>query len=209
MNDGSSRREFLTASGAVVATMLAGCSGNGGGNGSDTAEGGTMADERPVIGEESAPVTLTVFSDFSCPHCKIFKEQTMPQLVDQYVDPGDARYLHGDFPIPVHEQWSYAVAGAARAVYVEAGNEAFWTFATNIYDYQRNYSLDVIETVADEVAGIGTAARTAAEDGTYREWLETERDRGLERGVGGTPAVFVDDELVTPNEIDDAIQTRL
>jgi len=197
------RREFLAATGAAAAVGLAGCSG-GGSNDEAVVDG-----DRPARGDESAPVTVTAFEDFACPHCRQFHAQVVPTIVSQYVDPGDVRYLHADFPIPVDERWSYAVAGAARAVFETAGSEAFWAFADEIYAHQGSYSLDVVESVAAETAEAGGAARTAAADGTHREQVEADRERGEERGVSGTPTVFVDGEQVEIDSIPDAIESRL
>ena len=204
MYDSTSRRRFLTVGGAAALTALAGCSGSSG------ADPDAIADDtRPALGEESAPVTVTVFEDFGCPSCRQFKAQATPAIVQRYVEPGDVRYLHADFPIPVDEAWSYPVAGAARAVFEEAGNDAFWDFSADIYEHQGSYSLEAIESVADDVAGVGSEARSAAEDDTYHEVVEADRDRGEEWGVSGTPSVFVDDEQVELNAIEEAIQSRL
>ncbi len=205
MDDSTSRRAFLAVGGAAAATALAGCS-----DGDSSAELGEIDDgNRPALGDESAPVTVTVYEDFACPSCRQFKLRATPAIVEQYVEPGDVRYLHADFPIPVDETWSYQVPGAARAVFEEAGNEAFWTFASNIYEHQGDYSLDAIESVAEDVAGVGSEARTAADEGAYRDVVEADRERGEQWGVSGTPSVFVDDEQVELDAIGEGIESRL
>jgi protein-disulfide isomerase len=203
MNDTTTRRGLLAA-GAAVSVALAGCSG-----GSSVDPDAIDDGERPALGPESAPVTVTVFEDFACPHCRTFNAQVKPAIEQQYVQPGDVRYLHVDFPIPVDETWSYAVGSAARAVFDEAGNDAFWAFVPAIYERQGSYSLDVVESVAEETAGVGDAARTAAENGTYRETLDEDRSIGERWGVGGTPTVFVDEEQVELDAIGPAIEERL
>lgn len=205
MDDTTSRRALLTAGGATALTVLAGCSDSDSDVTSDEMDDGP----RPALGEESAPVTVTVFEDFGCPSCRQFKLQATPVIVQRYVEPGDVRYLHADFPIPVDEAWSYPVAGAARAVFEAAGNEAFWAFASNVYEHQGNYSLDAIESVAEEVAGVGNEARSAADEGTYRDAVEADRERGESWGVSGTPSVFVDDEQVELDAIEENIESRL
>jgi protein-disulfide isomerase len=203
----TSRRALLSASGAAAATALAGCSGgeSGGGIDPESIDDGS----RPALGDESAPVTVTVFQDFSCPHCRTFEQQVSPAIISEHVDTGDVRYLHADFPIPVDEQWSYAIASAAHAVFEEAGNDAFWPFKDEIYTHQGSYSLDVVESVADGIADVGAAARDAAANGTYRDRIEADRERGSQWGVEGTPTVFVDDEQVASDEVLSAIEGRV
>jgi protein-disulfide isomerase len=202
-----SRRALLAASGAAATATLAGCSGgesNGGIDPSAIDDG-----SRPALGDEAAPVTVTVFQDFSCPHCRTFKLQVAPRIVDEHVDTGNVRYLHADFPIPVDEQWSHAIASAAHAVFEEAGNDPFWSFKDEIYTHQGSYSLDIVESVANDIADVGSAAQAAAANGTYRDRIEADRERGSRWGVEGTPAVFVDDEQVSPDEVISAIDGRV
>jgi protein-disulfide isomerase len=200
-----SRRALLAAGGMTASMALAGCS-EGGETGSTVDPDSIDDGERPALGDEAAPVTVTVFQDFSCPHCGTFKQDVAPGLIEQYVEPGDVRYLHADFPIPVDERWSYAVASAARAVFEEAGNDGFWPFTREIYTHQNDYSLETIESVADEIADVGAAAREAADNETYRDRIEDDRERGLAWGVEGTPTVFVGDEAVGISDIPDAIE---
>jgi protein-disulfide isomerase len=203
MNDTMTRRGFIAA-GAAASVTLAGCLG-----GSSVDPDAIDDGDRPALGPESAPVTVTVFEDFACPHCRRFNAQVKPEIEQQYVEAGDVRYLHADFPIPVDETWSYAIGSAARAVFSEAGHDAFWGFVTAIYEHQTNYSFDAVETVAAEVAGVGETARSAAEGETYRDTLESDRSMGERWGVSGTPTVFVGEEQVELDSIGSAIEQRL
>lgn len=202
MNE-TTRRGFLATS-AIASVALAGCSDDASLD-PDAIDSG----DRPGLGDESAPVTVTVFEDFACPHCRQFNAQLKPEIERRYVESGDVRYLHADFPIPVDETWSYAVGSAARAVFEEAGNDAFWAFATSIYERQGSYSFDTVESVAEETADVGETARSAAENDSHRDYLDADRDRGERWGVNGTPTVFVDDEQVDLDAIDEAIEERL
>lgn len=205
-----SRRNFLAASAAGTAA-LAGCLGGNGGSGGNADPEAIDTDDRPALGAASAPVTVTAFEDFGCPSCARFKSQVLPALIEEYVQTGDVRYLHADFPIPVDEEWSQPVANAARGVFEAADNDAFWLFSSAIYEHQGSYSLDAIEAVADDVAEVGGAARTAAENREYDSVIDADRDRGESWGVSGTPSVFVDEAAVDPTyeDIESAIDSRL
>lgn len=178
-----------------------------------TGNGSELGDDldRPALGDEDAPVTVTVCEDFSCPGCRMFKADVFPRIVEEYVDPGNVRYRHGDLPIPVDETWSWAIPSAAREIYERAGNDAFWAFSAEIFDHQNEYSYDVIETVAEDVAGLGTAARDAAENEPHRGTIEVDRERAIDMGASGTPTVFVGGEIVDPGfeTVAEAIENRL
>ncbi|MFW6448804.1 MAG: thioredoxin domain-containing protein [Halobacteriota archaeon] len=177
------------AIGVIAGVALAGCLGD---------DGGDTVDELPVptMGDDEAPVEVEVYVDFSCPHCRTFETEILPQLRENYLDSGVIRYRHRDFPIPVDERWSWEVASGMRAVQDEAGDAAFFEAVSAIFEHQDGYSLDVIEAVGDEVADVGAATRSAAEDETYRPVVEADREAGEEAGVPGTPAVFVEGTLV-------------
>lgn len=208
--ESTSRRRFLAATGSGLAVTLAGCLGGGS---PDLDE--FDPDERPAMGDPDAPVKMAVFEDFSCPGCRQFKRNFTPQLVEDYVEPGDVLYYHVDLPAPVDSTWSYAVANGARAVFEEAGNDAFWAFTSDIYDHQQNYSYDIIEETADAAGDVGQAARQAAEDETYSDDIESDVDQGTSWGIEITPTVVVEDEIIDEDQqgveyssIADAIESR-
>lgn len=52
-----------------------------------------------VLGNEKAPVTLTQYSSFTCPHCAHFHEQVLPVLLRDYVATGKVKVVMADFPL--------------------------------------------------------------------------------------------------------------
>lgn len=148
----------------------------------------------PSQGPEDAP-TIAVFTDFSCPGCAQFKDDVYPSLRDGVVADGDARYEHVDWPFL--DDASDAVANAGRAVQDHEDDEAFFEFAVAILDRQNEVSMDTIEEVAEDVAGLGEVAREAAEFGLYDEVISDDFAYGEDLGVGGTPTVAIDESLLS------------
>ena len=50
-------------------------------------------DDDAVLGSPDAAVAIVEFSDFQCPYCKRFHDQTFAQLKEAYVDTGKVRYF--------------------------------------------------------------------------------------------------------------------
>ncbi|MFC7215497.1 thioredoxin domain-containing protein [Saliphagus sp. GCM10025334] len=178
--------------------------GNGGGNGGGNGNGSDVNEddllEIPVIGDPDADVTVTVFEDFGCGHCALYHTEIFPDIKEAYVDAEQIRYEHRDFPIPVQEEWSYAVASAARSVQDQEGDEAFFEFTGEIFTHwDDGYSYDLIEQVASDLGFDAEQVRADAEDVTYRDGLEAERAHGMELGIEGTPWIVVDGERVEPD----------
>jgi len=53
----------------------------------------------PVKGDQSAKVTVVEFTDYQCPFCSRHFRQTWPQLEQDYVKTGKARFVLRDLPI--------------------------------------------------------------------------------------------------------------
>ena len=53
----------------------------------------------PVIGNPNAPITIIEFSDFQCPFCAKFHMQTLPIIMDEYINKGIVKLVFRDFPI--------------------------------------------------------------------------------------------------------------
>jgi protein-disulfide isomerase len=53
-------------------------------------------------GSQTAPVVAEIYSDYECGHCATLVLETLPQLVQDYVQTGKVRLLHRDLPLPQH-----------------------------------------------------------------------------------------------------------
>jgi protein-disulfide isomerase len=212
----TTRRGYLAAVPGTAAG-LSGCLGSLTGGGSagncEAATSGTVSElPAPVAGDPEADVTVMAFEDFSCPHCRTYSLEIFPKVREQFVDPGKVRYEFHDFPIPVSRKWSWAAASAARAVQDRVDDAAFYDYAHALFENQGDYSMSLIEDLAEDTEATPCAVRAAAENETYRPVSKADRQRGQDMGVSGTPAVFVDGEYVrqaTFSNIEAAIQSKL
>jgi protein-disulfide isomerase len=50
-------------------------------------------------GTVMAPITLEVYTDYQCPHCRAFYLETLPLLTNEFVKTGKVRLIHRDFPL--------------------------------------------------------------------------------------------------------------
>ncbi|WP_058995904.1 thioredoxin domain-containing protein [Haloarcula sp. CBA1127] len=198
------RRSVLSAT-TVTLGALAGCAGGG----SESAETETATPtpapgqplSTPVAGDPEADVTVAVYEDYACPHCATYSESVYPQIRENYLTDGTIRYEFHDFPVPVDKNASWQAASAARAVQDNVGDEAFFTYSERLFANQSQLGPD---TYADLTEGIdidGETVRAAATGELYRPTVSGDREAGIDRGVGGTPAVYVNGEQVELREI--------
>lgn len=195
-------RRTLLALGIGSVTSLAGCSALLGRPEPPECSGNqTTGLSAPAVGPADAPVTVAIYTDFDCPHCKTFFQETFPTVRNR-VPTATARFVHHDFPIPV-SKWSYPVASAARAVQETNSVPAFWAFADRAYRHQSEYSFEVIERLAKQTKSDTKTVRRAAKQLPYCRLLKREREQGANRGVEGTPTVFVNDQLLQAPDADE------
>lgn len=152
----------------------------------------------PTLGPSDADVTVLAFEDFACPHCATYSLEVLPQLRSEYVETGVVSYEFRDFPIPVDEQWSWQAASAARGVQDETDDQTFFDYSHALFENQGDFSAGLVTDLADDVEAPGCAIQADAVNETYRPVIEADRQRAIDSGAGGTPAVFVAGRAVSP-----------
>jgi protein-disulfide isomerase len=199
----TTRRALLATVGGGATLGLAGCLGGAGGSSSGGGSGDCDISEEskvqqlapPSVGPDDAPVVVKAWKDFVCPHCATFALDVFPKIESNFVESGDVRYEHHDFPIPMSD-WSWTVPNAARGVQESMDDETFFEFSHAMFANQGKYSLDLIQNKAEEVGADGCDIRGDAVNEVYRPVLEADKQRGKERDIPGTPAVFVNGTLL-------------
>ncbi len=56
----------------------------------------------PVFGQRTAPYGIVEFSDFECPYCGKFVEDTLPELNKALIQTGQVQFYFANFPLPMH-----------------------------------------------------------------------------------------------------------
>jgi protein-disulfide isomerase/rhodanese-related sulfurtransferase len=150
----------------------------------------TDVDAVPVstLGDADAPVTMIEYSDFQCPYCQRYAAETLPTLLDRYVDEGLVRMEWRDFPALGPISLQLAVAGRAAEL-----QGRFWDFHDAVFaSGERITDPAQIRTLAQS-AGLDLDAFDAAvDDPTLELAVRRTMESGQAAGVTGTPAFLVD-----------------
>ncbi|HLS74357.1 MAG TPA: thioredoxin domain-containing protein [Actinomycetaceae bacterium] len=87
------------------------------------------AEDPMAIGDVDAPIVMTYFFDTRCPFCAVFHRDTLPTLIEEYVDAGDLR-------IEFHDVVFYGDQSADAAVAARAAAEQgmFTQYLSAVYD---------------------------------------------------------------------------
>ena len=147
---------------------------------------------RPVYGNERAPVTVVVFADFECPHCKM-EAPVLRKAIQQYR--GQARLVYMHFPLRMHARAEVA-AIAAEAAFAQG---KFWEMHDLIFDHQTQLEDDDLERYASQIPGLDVA-KWKADFHSEAAKLAVAKDRALGEAldIEGTPAVYINGRQLTP-----------
>ena len=94
-------------------------------------------DDDPVKGNPDAPVTVVEYSDFQCPFCLRFFQQTLPLIEENYIDTGKIKFVYKDLPLD-------SLHPNARAAHIaaECADEQgkFWEYHDVLFEKQPQWS---------------------------------------------------------------------
>jgi protein-disulfide isomerase len=148
-----------------------------------------------VKGQDSAKVMIVEFSDYQCPYCRRFAQNTYPSLQKEFIDSGKARFAYRDFPLGFHE----FAQKASEAAKCSKEQNKFWEYHEKIFSVSSDSALDVASLKKDAAdLGLDTAKfNDCLDSGNMAAEVKKDQQDGAAAGVTGTPAFMVNDILVT------------
>lgn len=146
----------------------------------------------PAKGDENAPVTIVEFSDFECPFCASFYNDTLPQLISEYIDSGQVKLYYRHYPLSFHP------SAQKLAVASECANEqgAFWEMHDKIFENQAagDFADETVTSWAGELGLDTDSFSSCLSSDKYDEKVAKDLSDGTAAGVDGTPSFFVNGE---------------
>jgi protein-disulfide isomerase len=131
---------------------------------------GVKADLARIQGNPNAPVWVIEVSDFQCPYCKQWHDETYPVFRNEFVRTGKVRLAYVNFPLAQHQ---YAWPAAESAM------------PTPFFD-----SLALAQ-------GVDIARwRKCVQSGKMKSWVQADHDRAQTAGAGSTPSFMIGDKLL-------------
>jgi protein-disulfide isomerase len=157
-------------------------------------------DDDPIRGDPNAPITIVEFSDFQCPFCARFHVQTLPSLLEEYIDTGKVNLVYRDFPIQsIHPN------ALPAAVAAECANEQgqYWEYHDTLFEKQSGWSrLDstaVIAMFSQYAADLDLEQQqfdSCLETGKYLEEVQGDLSDGRDYDITGTPGFFIGNDQI-------------
>jgi protein-disulfide isomerase len=153
----------------------------------------------PVRGPKNAPITVVLFSDFQCPFCSRV-EPVLVELEKAY--PHKVRVAWKNFPLAFHSNAKPAAEAALAAK--EQGK--FWEMHEILFKNQQALTAADLEKYAKEIGLDMTKYKQAMDSHKFAAQIEADMKQGSALGVSGTPAAFVNGQLVSGAQPIDAFK---
>lgn len=151
-------------------------------------------DDDPIIGDKNAPITMIEFSDFECPFCKRFFDESLSQIEKNYIEKGYVKLVYRDFPLTNIHPNAQKAAEAAEC----ADEQGKWRAMHDIIfkNQQSGLSIDNFKKWAKEIKLDAKKFDECLNSDKYKAEVEKDLNDGLSYGVQGTPSFFINGELL-------------
>ncbi len=192
----------------VILAVVAFRSNSGGGTtggtvlpslGGDTITGGSVVnmkallDDDAVRGDKDAPVTIVEWSDFECPFCARFYQQTLPSIEEEYIKTGKVKLVYRDFPLSFHPN----AQKAAEAAECAGEQGKYWEMHDMLFEQGVQGGVAGFKQYAKNL-GLNTAKfDTCLDSGAMAGEIQQDTADGAAAGIQGTPGFIINGKLVS------------
>ena len=152
------------------------------------------SDRCAFSGDEAAPVTMVEVSDFGCPHCQTFHNETAEALRTEYVEPGTMRWVALPYALGT------TTVPAAAAAMCANEQDSYFEFTDAMFaidPVQDRLSPEGYQQAAESVGLDLDQFDSCMDDGRYISIVNQNRDAARDNQVTGTPTFFVNDETLS------------
>lgn len=142
----------------------------------------------PSHGPTDAPVTVMVWSDFECPHCKM----TMPildRLVEKFA--GKVRLVHKFYPLSQHPN----AKDAARAAIAAQRQGKYWEMERLLFENQHALSPQEVDGYAAKLKLDMTRYKRDMNDASTMAIIDRDHEDAERTGLTGTPHILINGRI--------------
>lgn len=152
-------------------------------------------DDDPILGDKNAPVTLIEFSDYECPFCKRHFDETLPQLVKEYINTGKVKLVFRDLPLPFHDPMATTEAITANCARAQGDDNTYYKFHDEIFKRTKSngngLTKDDLYKISDDLKLNTAKLKTCMDDPKQAEEVQKDLTDASSVGANGTPAFFI------------------
>ena len=156
-----------------------------------------LSEDTPYLGSKSkSQIAIIEFSDFECPFCKKFHDESRKEIIEQYVKTDKAILAWKDYPLDFHNPLATKQAVAAQCVYTQKGNQAYFEYVDLIFANTKSGGEGMQESKLTELAREIQDLDQDKFDNCLKEEetldkVKSDMDFANQNGVNGTPGFII------------------
>jgi protein-disulfide isomerase len=162
--------------------------------------------DRNSMGDPNAPIQITMYSDFQCPYCKQFLNDTERLLIQYYILPGKVHFTYRSAGNWVSDNIARVLKttpktesqDAALAAYCAADQNKFWEMHDALFannrdtEDQGSFADRRMTTIARTVAGLDRNTwQDCYDSGKYESQVKQDLEDAITAEIDGTPYFVV------------------
>lgn len=155
------------------------------------------ADKGRVMGKETSAIWVVMISDFQCPYCKQWHDESMESFKRDYVNTGKVKFAYLHLPLPNHP---FARA-QAEATMCASVHDRFWQYADQLFQRQKEISrLPAVQpalmSIAAKLKIDSTEFAQCQQKSAIHSLVESDIQQANTARIQSTPSFLVGDFLV-------------
>jgi protein-disulfide isomerase len=140
-----------------------------------------------LIGSPDAKVVVIEYSDFQCPFCMKFFDQTLPLIAKKYINTGKIALVFRHLPLDSIHPFAQKAAEASEC----AGKEGkFWPMHDALFAAPKNLALPALLGRARNLT-LSSSFDECLTGGTMSAKVLADAKSAVELGITGTPAFLI------------------
>lgn len=140
------------------------------------------------MGSATAKVTVIEVSDYQCPFCRRQTQQTLPQLINEYVKTGKVQYIFVDYPIA---QLHPTAARSHEAAACAGDQGKYWEMHASLFSSPIANDDNALIAQARAIGLDMNAFQSCLTSGRHRAAVQASVSRIEQLGISGTPMTLI------------------
>jgi len=146
----------------------------------------------PILGSESASITVVEFGDYQCEACYAWFHTTRDTLIDNYIDTGKAKLIFVDLPFLGRDS-----PMAAQASYCAEDQGQYWEYHEILYTFQDGHpdsgwaDRDRLNSFAFSLDMSIDEFNDCMDSSKYKNRVKANYDEAVKNGVQSTPTFII------------------
>ena len=157
------------------------------------------------MGDPNAKAKIEIFEDYTCSACKVYSDSVEPQVIQELVDTGQAYYVFYQFPFLDDRDASKDSDRSANAALCAAEQGRFWDYKKLLFANQtgavEQFSDKRLIAFAESLGLDITDFEACYDDNRFQSQINEEMALGRDKGITGTPTVFINGVDIAPGRV--------